>query len=244
MIPAQAVPWPTASIGSSGDDRRVLAVELDPDALAQRAADRRVVALDPRVDDRDGHAVAVAGAERPRPVDPVEGREPARGRRGARPRTARSRPAGRLGVIGAPALAAASAPLRAADEDREEVADEVELAGIGGPEQGDLVGERPQRVVAVGVERRATAARDDSLDVGGRGAVVRRPRGRARSRRRGVALDAAAPDRDRRLPGEDRRELDVAQVERRRRRACRGPRGRRGSPSSSTSGTAISERGT
>ena len=34
------------------DDGRVLAVELDADALPERAADRRMVRLDARVDDR------------------------------------------------------------------------------------------------------------------------------------------------------------------------------------------------
>ena len=43
--------------------------------------------------------------------------------------------------------------LRSPDEDGQQLADEVELGRIGRAEQGDLVGQGPQRIVAVGVER-------------------------------------------------------------------------------------------
>ena len=53
------------------DDRRVLAVELDADALPERATDRRVAALDARVDDRDRDAGAPAVTERPVAIEPA-----------------------------------------------------------------------------------------------------------------------------------------------------------------------------
>src|SRR5207247_9733414 len=64
--------------------------------------------------------------------------------------TSRSSPDGLAAHRAATTTAAAA--LRAADEDCEQLADEVELGGIRGPEAGKLVGERPHGVVGIGVE--------------------------------------------------------------------------------------------
>ena len=84
-IPAHAVPWPTRSPSIRiVDDARSVVAGLDPQAADQPAADRRVIGLDARVDDRDGDAAPVPVAERRAPVHRPERARRGRGRR-ARP---------------------------------------------------------------------------------------------------------------------------------------------------------------
>ena len=114
------------------------------------------------------------------------------------------------------------ASLRPPDEDREQLPDEVELAGIGGPEAGDLVGEAHSAPSSSRAEHRDGVG-DDRVDVvggvAGAGLAVAPSAAIAVSadaqQARRVALEPARPDRDGRLAGEHRGELDVAQVERR-----------------------------
>ena len=124
------------------DDDGILLARLDAHAPDELAADRRMVPLDPRVDDRDGHARC-----RRRRRMPTRDRVPGSGR-GARAgptahrRTARSMPAGsRRSPVGRARPRDAGAgrgrrPRRRAralpgDQDAEQVGHELELVGIG-----------------------------------------------------------------------------------------------------------------
>ena len=51
------------------DDRRVVAVDLHPDALAEHSTDGRMATLDARIDDRHDDSSPAAVAKRPRPID-------------------------------------------------------------------------------------------------------------------------------------------------------------------------------
>ena len=108
---------------------------------------------------------------------------------------------------------------------------EVELAGIGRARGG-----RPgPRGPTADPSRRRRGRRRRRPRSRRRSSRVRRPtspggREDGPEQRRRVALEPAAPDRDRRLAGEDAGQLDDPAGRTRRRRACRAPRGRRRSP--------------
>ena len=189
MIPAQAVPWPTTSIASGIlDDDRVLAAQVDPDAPDERAADGRMVALDPGVDDRDGHAGAVRAAERPVAVDARSTPSAAARRSAARWSVVNgSLQAGRisLGHGSAAPAAAAGAPLGVVGEHGQEVGHELELGGIGPAHPGDLLDERPQRRLLVALEPGGRApATSSSTPAGVRTGQLGDDRRRAGRRRR------------------------------------------------------------
>ena len=185
-----------------------------------------------------------AVAERPVAIEPPERGEALAGRPGGRRRTARSMPAAsrrrrRSGRSPpGPAPRPRVAALRPPDEDPEQLPDEVELAGIGGPEAGDLVGEAPQRAVLLAGQHRDGVG-DDRVDVagdvGGAGSLAaRRPATIA------VSADASrlAASRSSRLAriatAAWRANTAASSMSRRSNaacdRACRGPRARRSSP--------------
>ena len=241
MIDAQAVPWPTTSTASSSTTMASSPSSSTRTLSPERAADRRMVALDARVDDRDGDPGAAAVAERPLPIEPAERGDRAGDPRdrsaanGGAPRRS-SRAVGRAGHRAAASSrdAARRRPRSArADEDAEQLPDEVELGRIGGPQAGDLVGEGPQRVVVLA--GRASRRRR-------RRPPRRRPRCRGAIAVSAGRTSSAAASRSSRLariatvglPREHRRPARCRGGRTPPRRACRGPRARRSSPSSSS----------
>ena len=245
MIPAQAVPWPTTSIAS--DRRRRLgssSVELDPDAPAQHAADRRMVALDARVDDRDRHA----RARRPPPnahvaVDAAERTERRRAGRGHRRRTARSRPgrSSRRSTVGRAATGsgrgrAAGAGRRARRWRARTPSRSVtssSWSGSAGADPGDCVDRAPRaRLSSLAAEvgrSRPRRARRATAWVG----PGRRRRADAQ-RRRGATPTSRSTRLARIATAAWRAKTAASSMSRRRERglrcACRGPRGRRSCP--------------
>ena len=228
-IPAQAVPWPTTSIALGRRRRSCPRRRARPGRSATSAPPTAGwLALDARVDDRDGDPGAVRRRRTPSgPVAaaPSGARCAARPGRGVGARTARSRPAGGPSSDGGSAggrPAATARPARSARErGQRAVPDEVELSRIGRRGAGRSASASAHSGSSSSASRPRDRVRDDRVDVASSavGGRRRRASGAATARtQRGVAVSRStrlAPDRDRRLPGEDRGELEVAQVERR-----------------------------
>ena len=245
--------------GSSTHDGVVVRIgrQLHPDAAHELAADRRVIALDARVDDRDRDPACRRRRRRPTRGPAPERQAAPQVAPGGRRRTARSRPGGASSSLIDPARGVRQ-PRGPADRTPRRAPRARARPGArarrGAPRRAPAARARPGGARATrstsgqsgssGPPTSATAAATSaSTPAAGASSPASEP-STTREERRDVALDAAGPDRDRGLAGEDAGQLDVADARRSPRSACRAPRGRRSCRRSSTSGTATMERGT
>ncbi len=222
MIPAHAVPWPTTSIASASSTHlRVVLARLDPDAPDELAADRRVIALDARVDDRHGDPGPVGSAEGHVTVHPGDGHEP------LEPLATLAdeglAPGGQVGIgQWSDERADGPRPRRRARLSRSAWRATAPSRSVtsssrsgSAPRIRATCSTSSQRRLSSSRPRRSVPARTSSSSAVSE-ARARRPRlvGQGGPEEgRDVALDAARPDRDGGLPGEHAGQLDVAQGE-------------------------------
>ena len=202
------------------DDRPASSpLEVDPDAPDERAADGRMVALDPRIDDRDGHARPVRAAEAQSRSTPVDRARPPAGAPARRSADERLAP-GREDLVGhrlsGRRLRPRAAALGVVGEHGQEVGHELELGGI-------ALGARGRPARRASTSRRSVVAvepggrrRDELVDAAGVAGAVGRAAGErpsssreATSRSTRLALIAIAACR-----AKTDGQLDVAQAER------------------------------
>ena len=236
-MPAQAVPWPTRSRASGSSTTSASSPSRSTRRCrATRPRDGGMIAVDARVDDRDGHALPIRVAEHVRAIQAAErwidvARSPSRrsGRERLAPRRQRDRHGDPIGVRARRRRGRRGGSAHPASRSRG-VRVRIDVA-----KAGDAVGDRPRRIVVVGEP--GCGAGDEGID-------RRRVRRLAASTRAARRAGPTAPgsgwrrrrDADarrgrrasRRPPSPSRRRGPAARTCR---HPCRAPRARRPCPS-------------